>query len=62
MFAIGSIKDLIWGEEELKDKIEAVLIWYVLPDLSDENPFIKARACWMYDTFGSVEFKDPYHV
>ena len=34
--------------------MEPLLQTYVFQELSSENPFMRARACWLYGKFGSM--------
>ena len=35
---------------------------HVLYELKSNQPFLKARACWVYEMFSSYDFKDENHI
>ena len=62
MYAVGCVREQLWKKEELYKDAEQLLIRHVLPELSNESPFLKARACKTYEQFSDMEFKDKHHV
>jgi len=42
--------------------MEHMLITYVLPELTNPEPFMRLRACWAYGIYGDLKFKDETHV
>ena len=62
MFAIGCLKDEIESQKDLKKSMEQMLLSYVLPELTSEQPFMRLRACQTYGTYGDIKFKDETHV
>ena len=45
MFAIGTIRDNITGQKDLKGQMEGNLVRFVLPELKSPQPFMRLRAC-----------------
>ena len=39
---------------DLQQSLEPLLQQYVFSELQSENPFMRARACWLYGQFGSM--------
>jgi importin-7 len=62
MFAIGTIRDEIESQKDLKKQMEQMLMSYVLPELTSDQPFMRLRACWTYGVCGDFKFKDNTHV
>lgn len=62
MYAIGTIRDEIASQKELKAQMEQMLQTYVLPELTSEQPFMRQRACQTYNVWGGHKFKDEQHV
>ena len=62
IYAIGSLVDQIRDQKDLKAMMEPMLLQYILPELSNPQPFLRMRALWMYGEFGSHRFKDEAHI
>ena len=62
MYAIACLRDEIGGQKELKSQMEQMLITYVLPELGSEQPFMRQRACYVYNIWGDLKFKDEKHL
>jgi len=45
IFAIGTLRDEISDQKDLKAEMENMLKTYVLPELSSEIPLMRSRAC-----------------
>jgi hypothetical protein len=57
--AVGHLQDTIHSERSyLNAQIEPVLQQFVLPELSDEQPFLRLRACWVYGEYCNFKFTD----
>lgn len=54
LHSMGNLKDKISNSLELQASVEPLLQQYVFQELSSENPFLRARACWLYGKFGSM--------
>lgn len=55
---IGSIAEVLLKKREYRDQIEQMLTEYVFPEFQSEHGHMRARACWVLQTFGEVEFKN----
>ena len=62
MFAITCIIDEINSQKDLKANMEQMLQHYVLPELSNDQPFMRLRACYTYGVYGDLKFKDSAHL
>ena len=62
MLAIGIIRDEIWKQDELRNQMEEMLVRYILPELSSDQPFMRLRASQTYGIYGDIKFKDENHV
>ena len=62
MYAIGTIRDQIWKQKDLKSQMEGMLLRYILPELGSPQPFMRARACQTYGVYGDMKFKDTTHI
>lgn len=55
---IGSIAEVLLKKKEYRNQIEQMLTAYVFPEFASEHGHMRARACWVLQAFGDVEFKD----
>lgn len=62
MFAISCIIDEINSQKDLKANMEQMLQMYVLSELSNQQPFMRLRACYVYGVYGDMKFKDENHL
>ena len=62
MYAIGILESEILAEKDLKAQMEQMLISYILPELTSEQPFMRLRACQVYGFYGNLKFKDEAHI
>ena len=62
MFAIACLVDEINGQKDLKANMEQMLSHYVLPELTNEQSFMRLRACYVYGVYGDLKFKDSNHL
>ena len=61
MALIGYISESLDKQKNLRSQLDDMLLMYVLPDLKSSFPFLRARACWVVQTFSFVTFKNPEH-
>lgn len=54
LHSLGNLKEHISRSAELQASIEPLLQQYVFAELTSENPFMRARACWLYGQFGQL--------
>lgn len=62
LHALGSLKDHIENCPSYRSQMEPILMNYVFPELSSQNPFLRARACWLYGQFGDFDFANQDHI
>lgn len=62
MFAIGTIRDEIASQKELKAQMEAMLKTHILPEFNSAQPMMRSRACWTYSVWGGHKFEEEEHV
>jgi hypothetical protein len=62
MFAISCIIDEINSQKDLRGNMEQMLQHYILPELSNDQPFMRLRACYVYGVYGSLKFKNQDHL
>lgn len=56
---IGSIAEVLLNKKkEYRNQIEQMLTAYVFPEFASKHGHMRARACWVLQAFGDVEFKD----
>jgi len=48
--------------KEYMTNAEVMIKEYVFPELSSDNGFMKARACWVYGEFAYFPFTDDDHL
>ena len=44
---IGSVADALMKKKPFKDQMEQLVVEFILPSFSNENGYIRARACWV---------------
>lgn len=61
LHSLGNLKEHIAKSLDLQASIEPLLQQFVFNELASPNPFMRARACWLYGQFGSLpnSFADP---
>lgn len=57
LYMIGSIAEVLLKKKEYRNQIEQMLTAYVFPEFQSPHGHMRARACWVLQTFGYVEFK-----
>jgi len=63
MYAIGTLREEIMGDKELKGQMENMLKKYIAPELKSPQPFMRLRACQTYGVFGdNIKWKIEGHV
>lgn len=62
LFSISTLKEEIMSQKDLRQNIEQMLMTYVLPELTSNQPFMRLRACQVYGVYGSVDYKIDSHV
>jgi hypothetical protein len=60
--SLGNLKELISRSMDMQKSIEPLMQQYVFQELTSENPFLRARACWLYGQFGSFPFQSEDHL
>lgn len=58
LYMIGSIAEVLLKKKEYRNQIEQMLTAYVFPEFASKRGHMRARACWVLQAFGDVEFKD----
>ena len=48
--------------EDFQTNAVIMLQQYIFPELSSENGFMKARACWVYGEFAHYLFNHDQHL
>jgi hypothetical protein len=41
--------------------MESMLLHYVYPELGNEQPFMRLRACYVYGVYSDLKYKDNNH-
>ena len=44
---IGSVADALMKKKPFKDQMEQLVVEFILPSFSNDNGYIRARACWV---------------
>ena len=61
IYEVGSVSAVLLESEVLSGKVQDMLSAHVFAELSSENGFLRARACWAYGKFASVPFSSEDH-
>ena len=62
MHAFGLLAQLMAYSKDYMTNAELMIKQHIFPELSSENGFMKARACWVYGEFASFQFEDEDHL
>ena len=62
MHSFGLLSEHMAYSQQYQDNAELMLQQYIFPELSNENGFMKARACWVYGEFAHFPFKNNDHL
>ena len=57
LWIIGFIRDEVMDNSTISNQIEVLLEKYVLPEFKNSVGFLRARACWVFEKYGHIEFK-----
>eukprot|EP00347_Sterkiella_histriomuscorum_P021385 403334157 len=60
LHSLGNLADLISKDRELMVSVEPLLQTFVYSELQSPNPYMKARACWLYGQFGKLPFNEDH--
>lgn len=58
LLALGMLKNVIIFDKNLLEKIETFINQIILPEVYNQNPFIRGRACWFLGIYDTVNYKD----
>ena len=56
LHSLGNLKEHIGRSNDLRQSIEPLLQQYVFAELTSDNSFMRARACWLYGQFGDLPY------
>jgi hypothetical protein len=59
LHSLGNLREHLSRSLELQASIEPLLQQYVFSELSSTNPFMRARACWLYGQLGALSNTFP---
>lgn len=62
MHSFGLLSEHMAYSKQYQDNAELMLQQYIFPELSSENGFMKARACWVYGEFAHFPLKNDDHL
>lgn len=55
---VGTLNDILLKKKMYKDAIDSLLGQYVFPEFNNTLGYMRARACWVLNSFASVRFKN----
>lgn len=58
LYMIGSIAEVLLKKRNYREQVEQMLSNYVFPEFQSPHGHMRARACWVLQMFGEVEFKN----
>ena len=58
LYMVGCLSHLIEGTS-VHSEMESFLVAHVLPELQSSFPFLRARACWIFQQFNTIHFSNP---
>lgn len=58
LYMVGCLSHLIESTPVFSE-MESFLVAHVLPELQSKFPFLRARACWIFQQFNMVHFSEP---
>lgn len=59
---IGSVADALMKKKPFKDQMEQLVVEFILPSFSDQNGYIRARACWVLQHCSTIKFKNDLNL
>jgi len=62
MHAYGLLASHMAHSEDYQTNAELMLQQYIFQELSSDNAFLRARACWVYAQFGAFPFNNTDHL
>lgn len=62
MHSFGLLSEHMAYSKDYQANAEQMLKLYIFPELTSENGFMKARACWVYGEFAHFPFTDDDHL
>ena len=62
LHAFGLLSQHMAYSEQYQTNAIMMLQQYVYPELTSDNGFMKARACWIYGEFAHFPFTDEAHL
>lgn len=62
MCSIGTLREQIRKQKDLKGQMEQMLIMYIMPELQHPHPSMRLRACQTYGLFEDLKLTDEKHI
>lgn len=62
MHAFGLLSQHMAVSKDYMTHAETMIKQYIYPELTSENGFMQARACWVYGEFAHFPFEDEDHL
>lgn len=59
LYMIGSVAEVLMKKKEYRDQLEGMLQTHIFPEFDNQFGHMRARACWVLQSFGEVKFKNP---
>lgn len=59
LYMIGSVAEVLMKKREYRDQLEGMLQTHIFPEFDNQFGHMRARACWVLQSFGEVKFKNP---
>lgn len=60
LHSLGNLSEHISRSKELLQSMEPILTNFAFSELNSTNPMLRARACWLYGKFGSIDFNQEH--
>lgn len=58
LYMIGSVAEILLKRKEYRDQLEEMLNVYIFPEFNSRHGHMRARACWVLQSFGDIKFKN----
>lgn len=62
MNLIGNLVDEIRPYQDLRQMMEPMMSYHILPELTSSEAYLRMRAAWFYGEFQSFTYQDTQHV
>lgn len=56
---VGSLAEILLKKKYFRDQMESMIVSYVFPEFQSPQGHLRARACWVLQSFSEIKIKNP---